>query len=272
MSEAKGNNNIVFVFPHQDDEMMVFHRIRYLQRQKRNLFMVWVTDGAAHNPEVRKSLLIRLTLPLFIRETDEAIRRIRQEESLALMKCLEIPSANLQFLAFPSGRTKNCFPQIVKSLEDIFDRLNPQEIYTVPYDNGGFEHDICNAAVKIASKMLPGVTLYEFPVVNVYHGLVRIHWFIPRRDTQVLRTAFTREEEAERLRLFRTIFKSQWFAAWAESAIGLLPSSYKKQGEPFRRMPEYDYSKRITGAGLNYHLRSLSFKDFKDCVSGFFKS
>jgi len=42
--------------------MMAFHRIRHLLKQKRPLQRVWVTDGVANNDEVRRSLIIRMTL------------------------------------------------------------------------------------------------------------------------------------------------------------------------------------------------------------------
>jgi LmbE family N-acetylglucosaminyl deacetylase len=263
--------NIVFVFPHQDDEMMTFHRIRHLLKQKRQLYMVWVTDGAANSDEVRKSLVIRLTLPLLARARDEAIRKLRKRESTSLMRRLGIPDRNLRFLSFPSGQTKNCFPQIVKSLEEVFLKLNPREIYTTAYDNGGFEHDICNAAVKFASRSLREVTLYEYPVVNVYKSFLHTHWLIPFQGSTVHHTPFTRREELERFRLFRTIYRSQWCAAYLEKILSFFPSEYGRLGEPYRIMPDYDYSKQITSARLSYRPRSLTFKDFQDIVSEYIK-
>jgi hypothetical protein len=230
-----------------------------------------VTDGAANNPEVRKSLQIKFTLPLFNRATDPVIRRIRKGESSTLMRHLGLSKENLRFLSFPSGRLKECFPQLLKSLEEVFLELQPQEVYTVPFDHGGFEHDICNALVKIASRALPDVRLFEFPVLNIYKGFLRIHWFIPFRNIPIQRTPFTREAENQRLRLFHGFYRSQWFATWAEKIIGLFPSEYKRAGEPYRIMPEYDYSRRIDRARLNYHPRGLEFKDFQEIISPYLK-
>jgi LmbE family N-acetylglucosaminyl deacetylase len=267
----KNQGNILFVFPHQDDEMLIFHRIRHFLGQKRQIFMVWVTDGAAHSPEVRKSLIIKLTLPLLAVESDEKIRKVRENESISLMHMLEMPRNNLKFLGFPSGQAKDCFPEIVSTLEDVFREINPQEIYTVSYDNGEFEHDICNAAVNFASRVVPQAQVYEYPVVNVYKGMLRVHWLIPFRNSTILRTPFSMPEENERLRLFRSVYRSQWFAAWMESIVRLLPSDYKRLGEPYRIMPEHNYSAQITDARLNYRPRSLSFKDFRKAVAGYLK-
>jgi LmbE family N-acetylglucosaminyl deacetylase len=269
---AKNTNNqgrIIFVFPHQDDEMMAFHRINYFLKNQKDIFLVWITDGAANNPEVRKSILIRLTLPLLCQETDETIRLIRENESSTLSRYLGIPDENLRFLAYPSGQMKICFSQIVQSLEEIFLKLKPQEIYTVPFDHGSFEHDICNAAVKFAVRAVPQIRLYEFPVVNIYNGIPRIQFLIPYPGIKIRHTAFSLQEENIRLRLFRRIYKSQWFASWTESAASLLPSEYKRLGEPYRKMPEYDYSRPINQARVNYHPPSLSFKDFKEITSAF---
>jgi LmbE family N-acetylglucosaminyl deacetylase len=260
--------NVIIVLPHQDDEMFIFHRMRYLLRQRRRLFVVWVTDGAANNPEVRKSLVGRLFLPFIARESDETIRQVRKRESLSMMGYLKIREENLRFLSYPSGQIKNCFAQIVDSLADIFLQLNPQEIYTVAFDHSEFEHDACNAAAKFASRDLPPeVTLYEFPVFNVCNGIPRSHWLIPYEGIRIERTPFDKQDERDRLRLFRQLFKSQWFIGWRERITSFLPSEYKKLGEPYRIIPDYDYSKQIDGAKVTYVPKSLRFEDFRKMVS-----
>jgi LmbE family N-acetylglucosaminyl deacetylase len=245
---ASKPERIIFIFPHQDDEMMAFHRISYFLKHQKDLSLVWITDGAANSLEVRKSLLIRFTLPLLCRESDETIRQVRQSESSTLMKHLGISPENLKFLAFPSGQVKTRLRQIIQSLEKIFLDLQPQEIYTVPFDHGGFEHDICHAAARFAARVVPQARLYEFPVTNIYKGVLRIHYLIPLDGIIVDHTPFSIDEENQRLTLFRRIYKSQWFASWIESMANLLPSEYKRLGEPYRRMPDYDYSsQRFSG-------------------------
>jgi LmbE family N-acetylglucosaminyl deacetylase len=268
-----GAEKAVFVFPHQDDEMFIFHRIRRLLAQGKRPIMVWMTDGAANNPEVRKMLFIRLFLPILAEESDEAIRAIRAGESRSLMKFLGIPEENLRFLSYPSGRIKDCFPRIVDSLSALFRELQPREIYTVAFEHGEFEHDACNAAVSVAARELPqGAGLFEWPVFSVYKGLPRYRWLIPRDGISVGRTVFSESEERERLRLFRDLFPSQRFTAWVERMTGMFPSDRRRSGEPYRRMPEYDYMKRIPGARVTYIPRSLRFDDFRGMVSAYAKA
>jgi hypothetical protein len=235
--------------------------------------MVWITDGAANNPEVRQDLSIRLFFPILARESDEVIRQVRKRESSSLMRHLGIPERNLHFLSYPSGQIKGCFSHIVASLTHVLSEVNPQEIYTVAFDHCEFEHDACNAAVRFAAKdwvkdWAGKATLYEFPVFNTYQKRPRLHWLIPHKDVRIERTRFSLQEEHERLRLFRHIFKSQWPVALLERISSLLPSDYKRHGEPYRIMPEHDYTKRIKGAWVTYIPKSLRLEDFRQMILG----
>jgi LmbE family N-acetylglucosaminyl deacetylase len=231
--------------------------------------VIWVTDGAANSPEVRASPSIRLLFPILARETDETIRRVRRAESLSLMRAIGVPEEDLHFLGYPSGRIMHCFGPIVDSLRSLLAGLAPAEVYTVAYDQSEFEHDACNAAVQLASRDLGrGTTLFEFPVFNNYKGVLRFHWLIPWDGVRVERTPFSAEEEARRLALFRRAFRSQRSVAWLERLAGLLPSDYRRLGEPYRRMPCHDYSRPLRGARVMYVPKSLRFRDFSRLVAG----
>lgn len=257
----------VFVLPHQDDEMLIYHRIRALLRQGTRVHLIWVTDGAANSEEVRKMLFVRLFVPLLARETDEAIRRIRTEESLSLAKALGVLPENLHFLAFPSGQIQGCFSAIIAALANLFQALVPQEVYTVAFEHGEFEHDAINAAVSLAAQQI-GATfqLYEYPVFNRHRGKMRFHKFIPWEGTPVERTSFSREEERERIRLFVELFPSQWFVARLEQVLYLFPSEFKQLGEPYRQMPVYDYRRPLCDTPIMYQPKSLDFEAFREMV------
>lgn len=260
---------IVFVFPHQDDEMFVFHRIRHLLRSGKRLFFVWVTDGAANNPEVRRVPFIRLFLPILARESDEVIRLVRAKESRSLMTRLGVGEERLRFLSLPSGQIKSCFDQVVDSLAALFRELRPREIYTVAFEHGEFEHDACNAAVRFAAREAgSGARLCEWPVFCFYKWRLRLHWLIPCDGAHVEYTPFTTEEERERLALFREMFPSQWFVAWSERIANRL-FSIRRRREPYRSMPEHDYLNQIPGARVMYQPKSLGFNDLREIVSGY---
>lgn len=257
----------VFVLPHQDDEMFIYHRLRALLRHGTRVHLIWVTDGAANNQEVRKMLLVRLFVPLLASETDEAIRRVRVEESCSFAKAVGILPENLHFLSFPSGQIQGCFSAIIPTLASLFQALAPQEVYTVAYEHGEFEHDAINAAVSLAVKQIgASLRLYEFPVFNQHRGKLRFHKFLPWEGIAIERTPFSRGEEKERIRLFAEHFPSQWFAARLEQVLNLLPSEYKQLGEPYRRMPAYDYSCPLKDTKIMYQPKSLDFQVFRKSV------
>jgi LmbE family N-acetylglucosaminyl deacetylase len=258
---------IVFVFPHQDDEMYIFHRIRALLKQGTQVFFVWMTDGAANNPEVRKMLMVKLFLPILAKETDERIRWIRAEESRSLAKYLDLPETQLRFLNYPSGQIKNLLPQIVESLAKLFQELQPQAIYTVAYEHGEFEHDVCHVAVRLAAQRIEKkVQLYEYPLVNNYKGRLRSHWLILWSGVVVKRTPFTQKEENDRIHLFIEKFPSQWSVARLEQVLNWFPSEYKREGEPYRLMPEYSYIQPIGNTAVMYQPPSMRFEDFREMV------
>ncbi|MBI1925334.1 PIG-L family deacetylase [Candidatus Poribacteria bacterium] len=263
-----GENKILMVLPHQDDEMFIYHRIRYFVKRGDPVFIVWVTDGAANTDEIRQTPLIKWCIPILAKETDETIRRVRRAESLLMMKHLGVPEDRLRFLDFPSGKIKGCFQQIVDLLTDLFHQLNPTEIYTVAYDHSEFEHDACHAAVRFAARDV-AARLYEFPVLNVYRGWPRVHFLVPYSGGEIRYTPFTRQEEKERLRLFRQVFKSQWFVWWLSQNPFMRPIGYSKRGEPYRPFPDYDYLNMLTGAKVMYLPKPLRFEDFREVVRNY---
>ncbi len=253
--------------------MFIFHRIRYLLKQRKHVVLIWMTDGAANNPEVREMLAIRLFVPLLAKETDETIRGIRAEESCSVAQSLGLSTDQLRFLAHPSGQIKDFFSEIVTSLVILFKELQPHAIYTVAFEHGEFEHDVCNVAVRFATvKIETGIKVYEWPVVNRYQGKMRFHLFIPSEGVEVHRTIFSRREEQERLRLFRKKFRSQWFAAWLEQVLNWFPSDYKCYGEPYRLMPSYNYVEPLSDTQVMYQPASLRFDDFREMVMKYLKA
>ena len=254
----------IIIVPHQDDEMFIFHRLRALIGQDVEVHVAWVTDGAAHDQELRRDIAIRLFFPILVRSDNDTIRHVREQESTRLMQHLGIAPERLTFLAHPSGRIQKCFHALVDDLQQICADLKPQQIYTVAFDHSHFEHDACNAAVTLAAPRQ--ATLYEFPVLSLTHGLGRYRWLAPYPGATTRRTPFSRREEQLRLRLFRQVFRSQWSVALLEQLSSLLPSHYRSLGEPYRIMPAYDYSRPAPGLLPRYVPKSLTFEDFRQMV------
>ena len=254
----------MIIVPHQDDEMFIFHRLRTLVRRGVEVHAAWVTDGAAHAEELRRDIGIRLFFPILVRADNDTIRRVRQQESTRLMSHLGIGPPRLTFLAYPSSRLHERFAALVEDLRRLCADLGPREIYTVAYDHSHFEHDACNAAVRLAAPRQ--TTLYEFPVLSLTHGLGRYRWLAPQPGAAIRHTPYAPSEERWRLRLFRRVFRSQWSVALLEQLSSLFPSDYRKLGEPYREMPVYDYTKPIPGLLPQYVPRTLSFEDFRQTV------
>lgn len=260
---SKGSS-AMFVVPHQDDEMFIFHRLRVLLRQGAAVRVVWLTDGAAHDAELRRDRTIRLFFPILVQGDNDTIRRVREQESGNLMRHLGVPAAHLTFLRHPSGRLHEQFPAVLDNLRQLCVRLQPQEIYTVAFDHSHFEHDLCNAAVKLAASQTSRV--FEFPVLSLAHGLGRYRWLAPFVGVPIRRTPFSAAEERLRLRLFAKTFPSQWSVAFLERLCDFFPTDYRRFGEPYREIPQYDYTSPLPGIIPHYLPKSLSFEDFRRVI------
>ena len=84
-----------------------------------------------------------------------------------------------------------------------------------------------------------------------------------------LPTPFTRKEEREQLRLFRRVFKSQWFVWWLDWNPFMRPWGYRRRCEPYRQIPDYDYLSEIDKARVVYIPKSLLFEDSKEVVKDY---
>lgn len=247
--------------------MFIYHRIRSLMKEGTAPYLVWMTDGAAHNPELRRMLTIKLTIPILAWKRDEEIRQIRTAESRSLAVELGIPESHLRFLEYPSGQILWYFPQIIRTYTELFQELKPRAIYTVAYEHAGFDHDACNAAVRLAARKLDySLEVYEWPVVNNYRGTILTHRLIPYQGIPIQRTTFTPGDELERINLYIQKYPSQWSAARAEQFLNFFRTDYQRYGEPFRLMPAYDYTHPMDGAAVMYMPNSLHFDHFKEMI------
>ncbi|HBZ54592.1 MAG TPA: hypothetical protein DEO88_04225 [Syntrophobacteraceae bacterium] len=257
----------MLVVPHQDDEMFIFHRLRALLRQGVTVHVVWISDGASHDADLRRDPTIRWFFPLLVQSDNETIRRVRELESRTLMQHLGVPARDQSFLGYPSGRLHHHLPAILDDLRQLFRRGEPQEIYTVAFDHSHFEHDLCNAAVRLAAA--PSSRLYEFPVLSLAHGFGRYRWLLPCPGNQIHRTRFGCTEERFRLELFRRAFPSQWSVALLERLCALFPTDFRRLGEPYRELPRYDYTRPIRGMIPHYLPKSLTFEDLRRALLPF---
>ena len=113
---------VVIVAPHMDDEALACGGMIAKLPDKRATHIIYVTDG------------MKSPAPI-IPGRDEItgdLSRVRMQESMAAMKLLGVPEANLHFLCLPEARVRDHVPQLRQLLRTKLHSLEPACIF-VPF-------------------------------------------------------------------------------------------------------------------------------------------
>jgi LmbE family N-acetylglucosaminyl deacetylase len=109
---------IVIVAPHMDDEALACGGLIAKLPDKRNIHLIYATDG--------------MKSPAPIMSGDEItpdLGKVRIQESTQAMKMLAVPEQNLHFLRLPEAELKDHLSALQKSLGELLEQLDPQHIF-----------------------------------------------------------------------------------------------------------------------------------------------
>jgi LmbE family N-acetylglucosaminyl deacetylase len=150
------NNNIFFIFCHQDDEFGLFNVIENATKKQKNVFVIYLTSGLINKNQNIKNKLLQ-----------------RDKESLNVLLRLGVKRNNIFFL----GKKLNIpIYYLYKYLIVVYRELNKflkkypgkKTIYTHSWEGGNEDHDACFLIIKkIIHHNLKTVKAYEF---SQYHN------------------------------------------------------------------------------------------------------
>ncbi|MBU4194152.1 MAG: PIG-L family deacetylase [Actinobacteria bacterium] len=242
---------VLFVFAHQDDEFVYLGMLRNLFEREREIHVVWITDGAHFVPA-----------------------EVRRAESTAVMRMVGLGEDRLSFWPYPDGTSIRFAPEIVERLAQTMEEARPSEVYTVAFEGGHPDHDMANfASVTAARRLDPSLPVYEAPLYNRHRGkLWTINRFIPA-ETETLYVPLSRDDILFKLRaLFK--YRSQFWIAVLPTLLFTNKKETVTRGEPYRRVPAWNYRQPPHGGKLIYEgfllrrILGIVFKDFREAVSG----
>jgi hypothetical protein len=124
-------NSYLFLFPHQDDEIGVFHELEYACQQDKNLSVtcVFITDGGIHGFR-------------------------RQAESRHVLTKFGIAADNIQFVGANLGvidsKAPDSIETIVNHLACVIQKTNPERVYFPAWEGGHQDHDSIHLATHVA--------------------------------------------------------------------------------------------------------------------------
>lgn len=169
---------IIFVFAHQDDEILISGKIMTELAAGSAVHLVWCNDGSGgtglyaskeamakdYAPYLRPGENIE-TLP--IDRIKEILCIVREKEARASMASIGVPESNMKFLKHPADWMKNpdnIIP-LVEELKAYFSEIKPDEVYCDAWEAAHISHDITNFTAVHAARALPSPqpAVFEFP-------------------------------------------------------------------------------------------------------------
>lgn len=241
----------LYIFAHQDDELLIISRMRKEVKEGVDVHCLWITKGdKGGDPQ------------------------IREKESRYAMELTGVKSENLYFLKYEDQKSYRALPEIIEKTLQIVKKVKPERIYSPAYEGGNIDHDVANfVAFESARRSGLKIELFEFPTYNYYGKKVRVGEFIPGDDSPVLYTSIDDEEEEFKEKIF-DVYKSQYLTI---KGLRLFFNELEavKKGEPYRKMPRYNYLERPHPAPLLYESgvgigADKKFEDFKDALENYY--
>lgn len=238
----------MYVFAHQDDEMDVAGKIVTDMRKGIDVYCVWVTDGSHGGPAEE-----------------------REKESRAVMALLGVPENRVIFLGFEDQNTYKHLEAINSRLLEITREIKPAEIMSHAYEGGNVDHDAVSFVSTLAARDVNAIH-YEFPDSNIYQGSIMIFQFLPNSETPTLYAPLDKELFNLKMKLF-DMYPTQ-STGLSFYLLGMDKKSMKKNGEPYRVAPDYDYT-LPPAAELRYASTSkgaVTYEMWRDAVMYFYSN
>ncbi|MHB8628788.1 MAG: PIG-L deacetylase family protein [Aggregatilineales bacterium] len=218
---------ILFLFPHPDDESYsCFALIRRLIGNQASLFLQYLTTGVP---------LESSFAPPFSDdyEFEEYLRR-RAEELQIAMRILGIYDHHV--VEPFASRT------LVDNILDIFERvqnrikdIDPQVVFTCPYEGAHPDHDICNLIAAFTRLRHRQISVLEYTGYHLRRELFRSGKFLANRGLSFSPLTLTENELAAK-------------GAYLQKYVSQKPilEKFTLHQERFRFLPIYNYSQPPT--------------------------
>ena len=124
---------VLYVFAHQDDEILVLGKMILEIRAGVAVHAVWITDGRkAANPVKR------------------------ERESRRAMKRIGVAETNLHFLRYPDQKSVQVIPTAFDQMRSLAKAVAPAHIVSPAYEGGNMDHDVAAlVAARVAQEASP---------------------------------------------------------------------------------------------------------------------
>ncbi len=169
---------IIFVFAHQDDEILISGKIMSELAAGSCVHLVWCNDGSGGTGLYSSyEDMVKDYSPYLIPDEDfdslsqERVKQIlcivRENEARTAMESLGVQGGNMSFHKHSAEWMKKPenIPLLIDELRTIYSEIKPDEIYCDAWEGAHITHDITNFAAVHAAWGLPEPRpgIFEFP-------------------------------------------------------------------------------------------------------------
>lgn len=148
------------IYAHPDDEIIGCSSA--IDQSKDRIQIAYATDGMP-SPIDDPSYYA----PNTQHEYGESYRLMRRKEALNALSALGVEdSSRVHFLDLPDSRLIDHFVDLIASIREMIQQMNPDLIITAAYEGGHIDHDILTAAIWYSTKG-KDLTICETPLYSL---------------------------------------------------------------------------------------------------------
>ena len=239
--------NILYVFPHYDDEIWILGKIHQDIAQNNEVHVCWLTAGKG----------------LF------GSQQARIQESDEVMNKVGVSQANRHYIGvkFNIHRVHDQPQVILNELTALCITFQITDVFTPAYEGGHIDHDATNFLVSKVKQKL-NISAFEFPLYHRYRttwGFPMIAKFIPHAHSTNRVALNSVDIQLKKKAIF--IHKSQWLILFLVY-WGIKKNQLNTKREIYRLLPEHNYQLPPHQNTLYYEwlpnfIMPYSFQDFK---------
>ena len=235
--------SILYLFAHQDDELLILPKLINELRAGARVTAVWITDGGkGGNPAKREA------------------------ESRQVMALVGMPSDRLHFLGFPDTQSARHLKAINAQVQPIADRAAPNEVVSPAYEGGNMDHDVAAfIAAQVRRRVQPQPVQFEYPLYNRYRGHRQIGKLLPN-SPKIIHTLPLDVATRGLMERVAPMYRTQRLGLWLLS-IGGQKKKLLDRGISYREAIDYDFHHRPVDESCEYEHSWTHPGHFEDWVS-----
>lgn len=226
-------NNLLFVIPHPDDELVgCCTIIRRFLNKKKKIHLFFLTNGVVS----RESN--------WFWEKNKIDSKVEQRKSEMMLSVKLLGINNISFQNIPTRTLKNYISKTYIEIKKIIKSKKIDSIFCPAYEGGHQDHDVSNF---ICSKFVNKHKVYEFPEYNYLDRRINCNTFIKLKGNETIINLTKDEKE----------FKKKCLKVYRSEKSNL--TYIKFEIESFRLLMKYDYL-NPPHEGLLFYRRFSLFK------------